>query len=219
MKKFGFIRKKAIVSFIFLFMGAAIFFLSNYGVNYKSNRVTELKDFPKDYQIELLLPVNVVKSNAYNKSRVNLLVSVPKDFCSVSPLSVVMEANMAEFIPKIDKNVSSWSEIITTHKFIGKSLKASQVIDNLKRVLSRGDLSARVLESNNNECGNYSESMLLMTYTDKGRREIVYGNYYSGPYDCSGFQYAIALNQNMTEEKAKHKIREFAKKNTDIIKF
>ena len=212
------LRKHSIICFIFLFVAGSLFFLSH-GVLKKSPQVSDLKDVSKDAQIELLLPVNVLKTNESNQSRANLLVSIPEDFRSVYPLSIVMQADMNEFIPKTDKDVNSWSEIITTNKYIGKSLNTSQVTDHLKRAIGQVDLSARVLESDNNECENYSESTFLMIYSHNGRREIVYGKYYSGPSDCSGFQYAIALNETMTEEKAKHKIKEFVKKNTDIIKF
>lgn len=52
-----------------------------------------------------------------------------------------------------------------------------------------------------------------------GRKEIVFGIYYSGPYDCSGFQYAIALNAAMTEKMAQQKILNFIENNVSIITF
>lgn len=165
--------------------------------------------------IEFLLPVNAALPV---KSRINLVVSIPEDFHSLVSIEKMMSANMVEFIPKTDKDINHWSEIITVFKFIGSGLKASYVRDHLINSFMR-DAGTRVLESTQKDHGSYSEATVMMAYSDKGRKEIILAKYYSGPYDCSGFQYAIALDKNMTEQKAREKIMAFATKKVMIINF
>ena len=137
MKKVRFTKKGAIFLFVFFGIGS-IFFLINSKISHKRSNVT-VKDFPKDTKsIELLLPVNGLRAYEPTKSRVSLLVSIPESFCSVYSLVHVMEASMSEFIPKTDKDVNSWTEIITVNKFLGNRLKASQATDHLKQAISRG---------------------------------------------------------------------------------
>ena len=170
------------------------------------------KDFPSP---TLLLPVNVL---GRAKSRVNLRVAVPENF-QFGDSQEGAQMQMLEFIPKTDKDINSWSEIITTFVKVGHRAKASKEVEFVKDRIKQGGLKPKLLESDNKNCGNYSESSFLMSYGNGGRREVIFAKYCSGPFDCSGFQYTIALNKGMTEEQAKQKIKEFVQKNTDVVKF
>ncbi len=211
----NFTKKYIISLLVIIFTGGIILF----GKNNKPLQSVEWKDVPKEPKIELLLPINALKKYETTKYRVTLLVSIPANFCSVYPLEDIVNADLNEFIPKTDKSVNSWSEIITTNKYIGTSIKAFQVTEHLKKNISQASLGAKILESNNNVYDKYSESSFLMTYTHKNCKKIVFGKYYSGPYDCVGFQYTIACNENMFEEKAKQKIDDFVKKSTRVFTF
>ena len=69
--------------------------------------------------------------------------------------------------------------------------------------------------------GTYNEASMLISYTsiENGRSELLFVKYYSGPYDASGLQYSIALNDVMTQDKAIEKIREFLADKVKVINF
>lgn len=214
-------QKESMKKIIFLcLLGAgAILFLVDCDVIGKSLKVSKLKDISQNTKMILLFPVNCLKENALTKSRLNLSISIPEDFCSVVPFEDAMRADMSEFIPKTDKSVDEWSEMITAQKFVGRSISASQIVNHIKRGISQNANSYHLLDSIDKENSGYLESSFAMTYTYNGRKEIVLGIYYSGPYDCSGFQYAIVLNAAMTEKMAQQKILNFIKNNISIITF
>jgi len=56
-----------------------------------------------------------------------------------------------------------------------------------------------------------------MVYAYQGKKEVIFAKYYSGPYDCAGFQYTIRLSSTMSDEEALQKINDFVKNCVAII--
>lgn len=170
-------------------------------------------------EIVLSLPVNSQEKYKKLKSRVHLTVLIPQDFGSVLPIDQVINANMLEFIPKTDKSVDAWSEIITIQKYIDRSIISSQLTNYIQQSIQKQVQQPMIIESINQEHSNYSESFFVMTYVNRGRKEILAGKYFSGPCDCSGVQYTIILSDGMTEKKAMSKIKNFMNQNIALVRF
>ena len=179
---------------------------------------SQIKELPRDMVVAQLLPVNVSSSLAASRTRVNLAVEIPADFVAVSPVIRSADESVSEFIPKTDKDLHSWTEIITVSKLIGRGLNASYMTEQQKYFLSRQG-SPKILEHRNRTHETHIESFLLIRYFNKGNHIIAGMKFCSGPYDCSGCQYTIVLNEDTSEEKAREKIENFLKNNTEIIQF
>ena len=170
----------------------------------------------KEYRQAVVLPINVAHNAAL---RTRLVVYIPEDFRAVYTLKEAKQIGMQEYFPKKDGDVTSWTEIITTTVYISKRISAQRMIECLKRAILGSDPKAALISEDSVEHKDYFEGSFMATYTDKGRKEVVYMKYYSGPYDCVGFQYAIALDKNMTLKKAKKKIDAFVQSNTAVRYF
>lgn len=185
----------------------------------QASKNVHIQDGSEQSKIVLNLSVNGLEKYKALKSRVHLVVVIPQDFVSIIPIEQAMKANMLEFIPKTDKSVDVWSEIITVQKFIDRSIVASELTNSIQQNIEKLAQEVMILESTKQEHSNYCESFFMMTYVHRGRKEILAGKYFSGPYDCPGVQYTIIITDTMTEEKAIDKIKKFMNENVNIIKF
>ncbi len=200
-------KKKTLFLFL-ISVGALSFFAVKRRKSTSADPVNTVKPIKS---ISLILPVN-----ALVRPRLHLLVEIPEDFQSVLPLETMVNRTMNEFIPKSDKDVNHWTEIITTNIILRQRVSAKSLVDILRKQISTGG-NAKLLDSSQQNYKNYSVATFTMAYTHKGRREIVFGKYLSGPLDCSGFQYAIALSGDMTEKEAVKKINDFVNKKTRLL--
>lgn len=138
----------------------------------------------------------------------HLIVKIPENF---KPLQTVnaMSSGSAEFIPIQDKDPYKWTEIITTAAYPGKSINAYEFVNDLKDSIIRSAMKTKIIEHRTKIVDNYKVATLIMSYDFNGRKELVFARYYSGLYDCTGLQYSIVLNNNMTQAQALQKIEGF----------
>jgi len=165
--------------------------------------------------LSMLLPINAALPAG---KRANLLVEVPQGFkCLQSNLM----SPVLEFIPKDENDLFKWSETISTQIFLGRRSQSKVIIDLIKNKFFQKTKNVQVLEISSEDHGTYNEASMLISYTsiENGRSELLFVKYYSGPYDASGLQYSIALNDVMTQDKAIEKIREFLADKVKVINF
>lgn len=78
--------------------------------------------------------------------------------------------------------------------YVESCLKADQIIDSLKSYVKQHDPSAKILDESVVSADSYESRSVTIAYTSNKRKEVMFAQYFAGPYDCSGFQYSIALN-------------------------
>lgn len=171
---------------------------------------------PTSYQQTFLLPIN---GSAPQGKCLNLSVEIPKGFRA---LSSQVNSTINEFIPQTDKDVYAWSQIITTQVIIGRGISAQYLVSSLKeRIAQIPGTQVQVVHESKREYTTYATATVIMAYTNvmQNRREIMLARYYSGPYDCSGFQYTIALSSHVVETDAIRQLKEFADKKSSLVNF
>lgn len=173
------------------------------------------------YAIVLLLPVNILEEKG---ARINLQVNTPKEFKCLQKEAFLKDATsiapMLEFIPKKD-NENNWSEILTSHTYIGKSLKADELISYMKENFVKNSTDPKILEEKTTQGDSFDIVTITIAYTHNGRREVVRIKAFSGPADCVSIQYAVALKKGQTEVDAFKKVKLWMEdeKNLKTIKF
>jgi len=156
----------------------------------------------KDQQtVTLELPIN-----HFIEKKVSLFVKVPKDF---RPLQSMNEARrMLEFILQGDDEWK-WSRIITLNVEIGSETSAVIYRDTFKSMFQSQAESCEFLEEEIKAYEDYESATLAMSYTTKGRKEVIYMRLYSGPADLCAIQYAKALAKGETPQQALTELKAF----------
>ncbi len=160
----------------------------------------------------MLLPINGMV-----RPRISLAVEIPLNFCSHLPVEEMLNSTMNEFFPKADKDINSWSEIITTNRYAGQRFAAKDVANFIRNGIERDAREIKLIDTQEKTFANYSTSEFTMAYTYQGKREVIFAKYFSGPYDCSGYQYTIRLLGNLSETGALNKIKEFNQNQVLVI--
>jgi len=200
---------------VFLFLSIVTTFTS-YNKSIKSStkdakdkwEIVKEGDLDNVVGIDMRLPINFLV-----KPEIALSVKIPEDFRSFLPAEKMVISSMNEFFPKKDKNIDNWSEIITTQLLKGKQFTSKQFVDLLKKrfLSNNNNIDVKIISEQDNTLKKYSTSEFTMAYTYQGKREIIFTKYYSGPHDCSGFQYTIRLINGLSEDEALRKINAFVK--------
>lgn len=164
--------------------------------------------------ITLLLPINVASKEG---TRLNLRVSIPNDYKVLGHEHSFMNTSMAEFIPVTDDK-DAWSRIITTHAVIGVCVAAQEMHTSLKNLFVNKNVGFQIIREKFTKNSRCESAQLLAKYIDHGRNEILYSYYLSGPFDCSGYQYSVALTDK-TDLEAIVDIAKFTENNTSIVEF
>lgn len=154
----------------------------------------------------VLLPVNVVTSR-----RINLQVSVPARFRPVSEIGrQVQEFNVFVTDPY------NWSETCVAQTFVGQRKTASWVINTMKSVFM--NYAGTVIEELSESRDGYNRHKIIIAYNSPvyGRREVMFMQYFDGPFDCSGFQYAVVVSNYQNLEAAVGQLRNFVSQNCKI---
>ena len=144
-----------------------------------------------------------------------MFLSIPKDYKSVQDPSTWSKSTLIEFIPASEK-IQNYSEIISVMNYKGQRIAAGQFTEHLKKAIS-SQANFSVLLNEKKDKKDYQEALLIMKYRCQGRDEVLGMRYLSGPYDCSGVQYTIRLNQAMNEQQAVEKITNFLNQNAVVI--
>jgi hypothetical protein len=163
---------------------------------------------------EFSLPINAAVNNG---QRSHLIVLIPDNFKLITDKKN-MPANMLEFIPKTENDYYRWGEIITISTYLDKRINAVQAVSNLKQFFLK-DPTTQIIEEHSDYHETYQEASFIMTYIEKNRKEVAFVEYFSGPYDCAGAQYSIALDDSMELEEAITKIKKFVNENTRVLFF
>jgi len=159
------------------------------------------------------MPINAALSKG---KKTHLVIKIPKGY---KFLQDDLRAEMLEFIPENDEDPYKWSEIITTYSLVGHRIKAKQCVQITTDCVKRSSIINKIFNPSSEDLQKYSTSSVTISYKNNGRKELVYMKYFSGPFDCSGFQYAIAITDQMTEDDALEKIKKFEEEETSIIFF
>ena len=165
-------------------------------------------DFPRlaGRCLNFIMPVS-----AAEKSKTVLRITQPEDFYTTPEmLELFMQraTEILEFVPK-GESFESWSKIFTIHGIVGARISAEQIAHIFTKKLAADTKRSLVVFSrkNNEACSNYADVSVAIQYvTQENKVEIIYLNYFSGPYDCSGFQYTEKLNSWLEPDKAKEKV-------------
>ena len=155
-------------------------------------------------QYTFLLPVNVLRPR-----NINLQVSLPEGFSPlISPL-MAMPGTIFEFRKSGETSPANWSETIVTSVYAGMRVKASDVIARMKSF--KPSDQGEIIEELREDRDGYSRHKIIFAYNNpvNGRREVVFMQYFNGPADCSGFQYAVPVDAYESQEAAVQKLREF----------
>lgn len=171
-----------------------------------SNSVVDQKDAP----VTFILPITTTSS-----FRIYFSITIPEGFTRINDK---IHPVMNEFIPKTDTDPFAWSEIITTELLRGSFFEATKETEAIIKVIRSNDPTAKIVDRASTKYGDYTESSVLISYINGKRREVVYAHHFSGPCDCSGFQYAISLQGTMTLEQAQKKIEAFVKNRVRVDK-
>lgn len=161
-----------------------------------------------DWRAILFLPVNVLVPND-----IQLKVCVPKRFQLLGePGARIHEFNAVE------NGSTIWSESFVTQIFVGQKKTASTIVDTIKRqflVPNQGE----IIEELSEQRDGYVRHKLIMAYNDpsmQGRRHVVFMQYFSSEFDCSGFHYFVALENFPSLEAAVQQLRKFVQENCHI---
>lgn len=170
-----------------------------------NNLLKDVKSFVQ------LLPINVAKKDG---ERINLCVEIPEKFRALQDIT----APFVEFIPEHDDEYL-WSTIITTQTIPGRRLNAITFIKNIKDPIMQAGKNVEIIEDSQEKADHYNTATLIMSYTHNKRRELMFARYFSGPFDCSGFQYTVHRASEKSEEQVLKEIYDFVQNNTSLIKF
>lgn len=153
-------------------------------------------------QYTILLPVNVLRPR-----NINLQVIVPRGF---SPLREIGSPTN-EFRKADETGPANWSETIVINTFTGRAISASIFVNAMKDVYLNHQ--GEIIEELREDRDGYSRHKIIFAYNNpvNGRREVVFMQYFNGPADCSGFQYALPVASFGTLEVAVQKLREFVR--------
>ncbi len=213
---------------VLILLGLSVSFLF---VNRAMN--TELKSklssMPVDAKRVLILPINITSSA---KNKTHLVIQIPKDYKCLQDDTL---ASVQEFIPTSDTDTFKWSKILTTELIVGQRLSARERIALTKQfflLLADEKVTVKMKDSGpndkasevkiiteeNRDLGTHQQASATISYTVNGRSEIMFLSFFSGPYDCAGFSYSIALDSKTTVADATKAYQDFIKNNVEIIK-
>lgn len=172
--------------------------------------VSDTKVLKNQKSFSVLLPINAALKKG---TRLNLAVEIPHNF---KPIQDPRET-FVEFIPDTEHE-NDWSQIITTQTLIGKQIDCADFLNKIKQSIISGVNEFEIIENSMQSYDSYKCATLTMAYRYR-RREIMFARYFSGPFDCSGVQYSIVINDQTSEEEALKRIYDYIDAHTLIVPF
>lgn len=93
--------------------------------------------------------------------------------------------------------------------------RAAEFCENIERAITQGDKDALVFEKQAEP--SYTRLTISYTHPEKKHRELLFLYYCSSGNGSSGIQYAIVLSDDVSQETAIDRIREFIQKNISLV--
>lgn len=119
---------------------------------------------------------------------------------------------------KINEFETDWSEIIVTET-CEMQMSAAQAITLICDGY-RGQVQCESIQNLGGNKGVYSWYTMIIAYTTpNGFRKVTGLKFFSIKKQCVGVQYAIALSDSITQEKAVDMIRDFVENNVQITSY
>lgn len=156
----------------------------------------------------------VLTINQEIDSKLSLVIIIPDRFRLIK----FNKCNL-NFIPISDRNEKKWSQLITVQTFIGINVSARHLTDYLKNNFVSIASNTKILYETNQQFMKYSMAKIAMSYNIGDRHEVLFAQYYSSLIYIVGFQYSVALSDNLNEDQAMKIILEFAEMNTFLGNF
>ena len=174
----------------------------------------------QNYDFFFHLPIDLSREEG---RRTNLKLMIPSKFRCLQQDKISNNSNLPEnleFIPQNDDEYN-WSRIITSTAYVGKSIKAKDLIFHMKSMFLQNSVDLRILEESTSQIDSIETAILSIIYTHKGRREFVRIKAFSGLFDCASVQYAIAIDKDVTEDNVLEEIKSWMEdtSNLELIKF
>lgn len=157
----------------------------------------------------LSLPINATTAD-----KIHVSIEIPKGYKCIQDDIL---STFLEFVPASDLTERLWTEIITTTSYINRNLKAKPFVDSIKKRVLELDSAAKILEEQSYDTQEYNVATLTISYHFNNRKELMFIHYFSGLYDCAGYQHTFALTGKMSEKKALIAIKKFAQDNVKVI--
>lgn len=146
---------------------------------------------------EALIPINHMF-----KAKTTLSAKIPTKYKPITSFG----AKLMEFIP-FSEIESNWSEIITLDIQMGARRSAAETLKLYQSTMSAQTVSFKLLEENASTSVDYSMASFGAVYIDKGRTEVIFLRYFSGPADLCGIQYTKVLEAGDSPEKVLEKLK------------
>lgn len=164
-----------------------------------------------NHSVILIMPIN-----ALHAEKISLLVKIPTYFKALASTNPRMD----EFILKNDTNPSMWSKIITAQRYIGCRVGAKMLLDGILQGIQSVDPRCITIATSLERESLFETYTLAVVYRDpiKNRLELLYAKYFSGPHDCSGIQYSVALTDGVRFLDTLMEIKQFVDENVSVLR-
>ncbi|MDF3047370.1 MAG: hypothetical protein K0R73_488 [Candidatus Midichloriaceae bacterium] len=146
----------------------------------------------EEYKATYSLPVNAASS-----PKTHLTITPPKNFVT-SPkyFEDFFEgrSSILEYVPQ-NESFEKWSKILTITLLKGKGMQAGNLTKTISSAIIPYSKDYILMPIKTEQRTGYEVSKLALQYLKfNGEIEMVYMDYYSGPYDCAGLQYTVKLS-------------------------
>lgn len=182
--------------------------------------ITSIVNLYANPNTSFILPIN---DSLKEGERLELTVNIPNGYKALQPKGKFKTDKMAEFIPVSDSDPFKWSKIITVQTMPDSNIDASKLAESIAMKIAKSSPpgKAKLIGMETMDFKDYKAAWVMVNYQYGKRNELLYALYYSGPKDCSGFQYSIALNKGISLKGAIKQIENFVNndKNIKISKF
>ena len=162
-------------------------------------------------QVIMSLPINATLPEG---KRSHLIVEIPENF---KPLTDIT-SSFVTFVPS-NEDVKNLSKVITTHILLNQRVAAEQVIAQFKTEIEKKDPQAEIIAESSNKGEGYESKILLIAYLLQEKGKLLLASYFSGPCDCSGFQYTVAITNSVDKNAARAELEKFEKEKIKVINF
>jgi hypothetical protein len=173
-----------------------------------------------NYKAIYSLPINGVST-----PKIHLIIKAPEGF-KVSPENFNAfhqgHSTILEYVPQ-NETLENWSKIITLSSQVGNKLQADQYTKGFVEFTVPQTKRSKIVTQKTEKRDSYLFSSIAFQYmSNNGKVELLYMEYYSGPYDSSGIHYTVKLDRWLEEKDASQaakKLEKYISQHVSINRF